>query len=283
MQSSMMLSLATWGIVGLCVGSFVHVVATRLPLRILDIKDAQVLTSNPRSQCAHCQCNLPWWALVPVLSWLLLKGRSACCNKPIGIGYPLVELATSVWFVWCCYLYAGADHSWLTIALWSVWGALLLCCLLIDYNYFLLPDSLTLGLLALGIAGSAASLTGLPVLQSLLGTACGGSALWLVAWGYKKATGRDGMGLGDIKLFAALGAWLGLAALPWVLLGASLAGLLWGLGLGWVQRYAHTSPRAHPPAPMAALGLDPAAIAFGPYLVISAVACQVLGVSAAFV
>ncbi len=272
MQSLSLIGLAWWGICGLCIGSFVHVVATRLPLRLLD--DAAF--NNPRSECAHCKRNLPWWALVPVLSWLALKGRSACCQQPIALSYPLVELLTAVWFVWCGYAYAHTSQVLAATVLWSVWGAALLCCLLIDYKYFLLPNVLTYSLLALGLAASAAPIIGLrlidtSLMQSVTGAAGAWLSLSLVAWVYKGVTGRDGMGQGDIKLFAALGAWLGLAALPWVLLGASLAGSVVGL----VQRQQRTQAAQETQATAVDLGLDPAAIAFGPYLVVSAVAYQV--------
>lgn len=268
MQPTSFIGLAFWGVVGLCVGSFVHVVATRLPLRIL----GEVVRDNPRSECAYCKRSLPWWALVPVASWLALKGRTACCGQTIAASYPLVELLTATWFVWCGYAYAAQPLA--TPVLWSVWGAVLLCCLLIDYKYFLLPNALTYSLLALGLAASAAPVIGLTLIdQSFVQSAGGAATAWcslsLVAWIYKCTTGRDGMGQGDIKLFTALGAWLGLTALAWVLLGASLAGVV----VGFMQRQR---PNQAARATAVGVGLDPTAIAFGPYLVISAVAYQVL-------
>ena len=275
MQALSLIGLALWGLVGLCIGSFVHVVATRLPLRLL----GHAVRNNPRSECAHCKRQLPWWALVPVVSWVALKGRSACCHQPLAASYPLVELLTATWFVWCGYAYETSPLA--AVVLWSVWGAALLCCLLIDHKYFLLPNVLTYGLLLMGLCASAAPVIGLQLIdQSLLQSAGGAATAWcslsLVAWVYKRTTGQDGMGQGDIKLFAALGAWLGLAALAWVLLGASLAGCVAAL----LQRQRHNLAKR---ATAVDLGLDPGAIAFGPYLVISAVAYQVLQVTSAFV
>ena len=269
--------LASWGLVGLCIGSFVNVVAIRLPLRLLSQHDgiaAGQAIHNPRSQCMQCQRTLPWWTLLPVLSWLALKGRCAFCRQPIALGYPIVELLVGAWFVWCGLVNGNATHAFASTLLWSVWGALLLCCLLIDHKYFLLPDVLTYSLLVMGLTASAASLVGVALIavsleQSVLGAAVAWLVLAAVAWGYRAGTGRDGMGQGDIKLFAALGAWLGLAALPWVLLGASLAGALIGI---WA-RLAKQQPNT---AAAAELGLDENAIAFGPFLVASAVLYQVL-------
>ena len=271
MQPLSVVGLVLWGIVGLCIGSFVHVVATRLPLRIL----GDAVGHNPRSECSYCKRQLPWWALVPVASWVALKGRSACCHQPIAASYPLVELFTAIWFVWCGYAYAASPLA--AVVLWSVWGAALLCCLLIDHKYFLLPNVLTYGLLFVGLAASAAPVIGLQLIdQSLMQSAGAAATAWcslsLVAWVYKRITGQDGMGQGDIKLFAALGAWLGLAALAWVLLGASLAGCMAGL----LQRQRPSQATRTTALDM---GLDPGAIAFGPCLVISALTYQVLQVT----
>jgi leader peptidase (prepilin peptidase)/N-methyltransferase len=154
-----------------------------------------------------------------------------------------------------------------------MWGTVLLCCLLIDARYMLLPDVLTLPLLAMGLIASAASLTP----QSFQASCMSAGAAWLVLWTiakcYHLTTNRHGMGQGDIKLFAALGAWQGLDALPWILLGASLAGTV----VGAVSHHRKTAQTGTlTPTRATDLGLDAEAIAFGPYLVLCAMLYQVL-------
>ena len=279
-------------VVGLCVGSFVTVVSTRLPKRLLAQASGQTPPAQPlRSHCPHCQQQLRWTDLVPVVSWLMLRARCRHCEHPIAARYPATELLTATWFAWCALVYVspsvyGGASAMLdaqaSALLWALWGAMLLCCLIIDQHYFLLPDVITYPLLAIGVLASALGLTAVDLNASLLGAVSAWLGLWLVALGYRLAAHQDGMGQGDMKLFAAIGAWLGLAALPWVLLGASLSATLVALLLRWRQtRHSSATRGSVDTHTRELLAIDERAIAFGPYLVVSAVGYQVWLMSAA--
>lgn len=180
--------------------------------------------SQPRSRCPHCGTPIAWFDNVPVVSWLLLRGRCRACQAPISPRYPLIELLTAGLF-----MLAGLHHagSWLGLA-WCAWLATLVALSGIDWDTTLLPDDLTLPLLW---AGLLLSLSGwsLPPSSALLGAAIGWGSLWLVHVVFLKITGRQGMGAGDFKLLGAMGAWLGPWAILPVVLVASLAGSIVGV------------------------------------------------------
>lgn len=247
---------------GLVVGSFLNVVIHRLPRMLerqwqLDLQDdlqidtredlrdisrddlrdgspgdsqhgrgadpARYNLWTPRSHCPGCQARLAWHQLIPVLSWLVLKGRCAACHGPIALRYPLVELTAAVLAVAVArefgFTAAGAG------AILLVWTLLALA--LIDLDTQLLPDDLTLPLLWLGLAFNLWEVhAALP--DAVLGAMLGYGVLWAVYWVYRGLTGREGMGYGDFKLLAALGAWLGWQALPALVVLAAGAGALVG-------------------------------------------------------
>jgi leader peptidase (prepilin peptidase)/N-methyltransferase len=225
---------------GLVVGSFLNVVIHRLP-KMMEAQWAQdfadyrdepapdevpLSLAYPGSQCPHCNTKIKAWQNIPVVSYALLRGHCASCEAPISLRYPLVEMVTALTWVVC-----GLSFGVST----ALAGALLLTAVLIvltaiDLDHQLLPDSLTLPLLWVGLlinmTGTFTSLE-----SALLGAVFGYLSLWSVYWLFKIITGKEGMGYGDFKLLAALGAWFGLAALPTIVLLSSLVGATLGLTL----------------------------------------------------
>ena len=226
-------------VLGLIVGSFLNVVILRLPARMEWFwrRDARAMLDLPEdvaaappdivrkaSHCPQCKHPLAAWDNIPLLSWLLLRGRCRHCRTPISIQYPLVELLTgiaSAIVVWHfgVTLQAGAGllFTWFLVAAAGI-----------DFRTQLLPDSLTLPLLWLGLMLSLVPVFG-GTRDALIGAAAGYLALWSVFWLFKLATGKDGMGYGDFKLFAAAGAWLGWTALLPVIIIAALTGAIVGI------------------------------------------------------
>lgn len=229
-------------LLGLCVGSFLTTVRARAASGFSGL-------ATGRSCCPACGTTLAAIDLVPVLSWLALRGRCRRCRAPIPAAYPLVELtAAGIGLV-----AALAADTLPAAAILAMVGWWLLALALIDLETLRLPDLLTL---PLGVAGVAASLLGpaaglavpLP-LSSLLGAALGAGILVAVRWGYGRLRGREGLGLGDAKLAGAAGAWLGAEALAWLILLASLA----GLGLALVRHRRLSGELAIPFGPPLAL------------------------------
>ncbi|MDC3392842.1 A24 family peptidase [Luminiphilus sp.] len=236
---------------GLVVGSFLNVVIHRLPKMMeaqwardcADYRDEPLPSEEPLSlaypgsQCPHCNTKIKPWQNIPVVSYLVLRGRCASCEAAISIRYPLVEIITAlIWVI--CGLSFGVSN---TLA-----GALLLTAVLvtltaIDLDHQLLPDNLTLPLLWIGLLlnmmGTFTSLE-----SALLGAVFGYLSLWSVYWLFKIVTGKEGMGYGDFKLLAALGAWFGLAALPTIVLLSSLVGATLGLTLILTGKQSRETP-----------------------------------------
>ncbi|REH38788.1 type 4 prepilin peptidase 1 [Paraperlucidibaca baekdonensis] len=243
---------------GLIIGSFCNVVIHRTPKQMDaeyradvlaylaahdmanpfndDAEHARYDLSHPRSQCPHCHTPLRWRDLWPVLSWLFLKGRCHQCHTAISVRYPLIELAVAG-IALISVLSSGWQLSALAAACFST---VLLVAAVIDFNSQWLPDRLTLLLLWLGLLATALGINPLMIslTQSVLASALGFSLFWALAAGFKYVTGRDGLGGGDTKLLAALGAWLGPWVLPNLLLIASLVGLGFALWSRW-RRGAH--------------------------------------------
>ena len=236
------LSPAALGLLGLCVGSFLNVVIHRLPLMLerqwkrdsaemlgqtLSEQDDPPLTlARPRSRCPHCGHQITWYENIPVLSWLLLRGRCSECKARISSRYPFVELLTGL-------LFAGV--AWRLgpqpVALaWCAVMAVLVALTFIDWDTTLLPDDLTLPLLWAGLVVAALGWN-LPLSTALWGAVAGYLSLWGVYWLFKLTTGKEGMGYGDFKLLAALGAWLGWSMLLPVLIAASVLGTIVGLAM----------------------------------------------------
>ncbi|MBO9536842.1 A24 family peptidase [Herbaspirillum sp.] len=257
------------GLLGLLVGSFLNVVIHRLPKMMMretanfvahERGEAQPHTGRydlllPRSSCPHCHAALPARHNIPVLSWLLLRGRCGQCKAPISVRYPAVELLTAAVFALAAWKF-GAGLTGLAV---MACGAFLIALGCIDADTMLLPDDLTLPLLWLGLLVNLNHRIA-PLQDAVLGAAAGYAALWLIFWVFKLATGKEGLGYGDFKLMAALGAWLGWQALPFVLLSASALGAIVGIALVAAKRHERGQ-----------------AIPFGPYLAIAGMLALLYG------
>jgi leader peptidase (prepilin peptidase)/N-methyltransferase len=253
-------------ILSLLVGSFLNVVIYRLPIMMerqwqLEIstytsqqspeKRSSDNTSEPAfnlitpdSTCPKCQHKIRAWENIPVLSWLWLRGKCSNCSNPISVRYPLVELATGALSALVAWQFGyGLGGCAAIVATW-----LLIAMTFIDLDTMLLPDQLTLSLLWLGLVVSI----GAPFVSSqdaIIGAALGYLSLWSLYWAFKLLTGKEGMGYGDFKLLAALGAWVGWQHLPVVILMSSLVGAIVGITLLSIQGKDKSQP-----------------IPFGPYL-----------------
>lgn len=214
-------------VLGLLLGSFLNVVVYRLPLMIHN--EGQLTghgfnLSLPASHCPACKHPLKYWQNIPVLSWLLLRGKCHYCAAAISIRYPLTEAGCAAMFLGLSFLFTMPLS--LLSALILFW--FLLALSLIDLATYLLPDRLTLPLLWAGLL--VHSISGEVTLQdALYGAAAGYMALWLLYWGVKIVSGKEGMGYGDFKLLAALGAWVGWQMLPYLCILAALAGIVFAL------------------------------------------------------
>jgi leader peptidase (prepilin peptidase)/N-methyltransferase len=204
--------------------------------------------ARPASRCGHCGHAIRWYENVPVLSYLFLRGRCSACKASISPRYPLVEGVMGALFALCAWRYGLSP----TAALWAAFAALLVCQFLIDLDTQYLPDSLNYALLWLGLIGAAAGLTRVPLASAVWGAVFGYLSLWLVYHAFRLATGKEGMGHGDFKLLAALGAWFGWQALPMIVLLSSLAGAVVGVGLILLRGHDRNVP-----------------IPFGPYLALA--------------
>ena len=203
---------------GLTVGSFLNVVVHRLPL-------GESLIS-PRSRCPSCAAPIAAFDNVPVLSWLILRGRCRRCRAPISVRYPAIELANGA--LWA--LAFRAAPSWGDLASGLVLASACLALMGIDYDHQILPDVITLPGIAAGFGLSFVSVMRTP-LSSLLGAALGAGGLFLVAFAYEKIAGHEGMGLGDVKMLGMVGAFLGPAGVLVTLLAASVSGSVVGVAL----------------------------------------------------
>jgi leader peptidase (prepilin peptidase)/N-methyltransferase len=262
-------------VVGLCVGSFLNVVIHRLPkmmerdwraqcaeMRGEPVPREDPPTYNlavPRSACPACGHRIGALENVPVASWLALRGRCSACGKPISSRYPLVEALGGLLAAYAIWRF-GATWSGLgaCVMLWT-----LVALTFIDFDTQYLPDNLTLPLLW---AGLIANLFGVfvPLADAVIGAIAGYLALWLVYWVFKLVRGKEGMGYGDFKLLAALGAWLGWQMLPLIVLLSSVVGAGIGLMLIAFRGRDHSVPLAFGPYLAIAGGV---ALFFGPALV----------------
>ncbi len=261
-QSHTLVFALTVAVLGLLVGSFLNVLVYRLPKmmmrdwrsqarEVLEMPaEEQGETFNlllPNSTCPHCGHEIRPWENIPLVSWLFLRGRCSSCKGPISMRYPLVELAGGVLAGVIAWQYGV---SWDTLAMLVLtWG--LLAMSLIDADHQILPDVLVLPLLWLGLIlnsfGMFVSLT-----DAFWGAVIGYMSLWSIFWLFKAVTGKDGMGYGDFKLLALLGAWGGWQILPLTILLSSLVGAVLGVIILRVQRNSLSKP-----------------IPFGPYLALA--------------
>lgn len=208
---------------GLLLGSFLNVVIHRLPRMQALASQAPYNLAWPGSHCPRCLAQLRWWHNIPLVSFALLRGRCASCHQSISWRYPLVEATTGVGFAWLAWMLPTPG---LLIGAMGL-SAALMALALIDFETGLLPDRLTLSLLWSGLLFNL-FVGVVPLSECVLGAVLGYGLLWLVYWGFRLISGRIGLGYGDLKLLAALGAWLGWTHLPQVLLISSLTGLLAG-------------------------------------------------------
>lgn len=241
------LEMALAGLLGLLIGSFLNVVIHRLPKMmerqwaleyahyaaeqsgnaLPQEQTAPFGLSHPRSACPHCQHAIRWYENIPVLSYLWLRGRCAGCKTRISLRYPLVELLTGALFALCAWRWGLSP----TAGAWAVFCALLVALAGIDWDTTLLPDDLTYPLLWAGLLAAALQWTNVPLFAAVMGAVAGYLSLWSVYWAFKLATGKEGMGYGDFKLFAALGAWFGWQALVPIILMASVIGAIVGIAM----------------------------------------------------
>jgi len=235
------LDAAVVGVLGLLVGSFLNVVIYRLP-KMLERQWAAECAElagqeppaaepfdlvRPRSRCRQCGHVIRWYENIPVLSYMALRGKCSACGASIGLRYPLIEIATGALFAFCGWKWG---LSWNALA-WCGFSAALVTLAMIDWDTTLLPDDITLPLLWAGLISAALRLTGLPLQQAVWGAVAGYLSLWLIYQVFKLLTGKEGMGYGDFKLFAALGAWFGWQALVPMILMASVIGAIIGIAM----------------------------------------------------
>jgi len=253
-------------ILSLMIGSFLNVVIYRFPkmleqgwyqecrefladeLKPSSKKEDDTLTlSKPDSTCPHCQHSIRFYENIPVISWLFLKGKCSQCKNKISARYPLVELSTALLSL------VIAQHFGVTVmtcyALILTWG--LVALTMIDFDHMLLPDQIVLPLLWLGLIVNLSN--GLvPIEDAVIGAIAGYTSLFSIFWLFKLATGKEGMGFGDFKLFALFGAWIGWQLLPLLILMASVVGAVIGISLMIFKNHQKGQ-----------------AIPFGPYLAIA--------------
>ena len=259
----------TIGVLGLMIGSFLNVVIHRVPLMMerqweteYDLYGAELAAKaaaeatlgstpeagapapeaeaaskttdkpafnlmTPASRCPHCGHAIRWYENIPVLSYIALGGKCSGCKARISPRYPLVELVTGAFFYLC-----ATQWGWsITTLMWCGFSAAVITLAMIDWDTTLLPDDITLPLLWAGLIGSALQWLQVPLHDSVMGAVAGYLSLWLVYWGFKLVTGKEGMGYGDFKLFAALGAWFGWTALVPIILMASGIGAIVGIAM----------------------------------------------------
>ena len=241
----------TCTLLGLIVGSFLNVVILRLPKMMEQSWQSEcsellaqpvsietpISLSNPNSQCPACGANIRAWQNIPVVSWLLLRGRCAQCDTPISARYPFVELLTGTLTGLAAWQFGfGPEALSAFILIW-----ILIALTGIDIDTQLLPDSMTIALLWIGLAVNLFDTwTSLP--SAVMGAMLGYGSLWSVYWAFKLVTGKEGMGYGDFKLLGALGAWFGWQTVPLIILLSSFAGALLGISILLLRRLERDTP-----------------------------------------
>jgi leader peptidase (prepilin peptidase) / N-methyltransferase len=271
-----LLSPPVLALLGLCIGSFLNVVIHRLPLmleRSWRLDSAEVLgldpakagaaaepitLSSPRSRCASCGHPIAWTENIPLWSYFRLGGRCSACKARISLRYPLVELLTAALFAVTAW-HVGAQP---VVLLWCGFMGALVALAFIDLDTKYLPDDLTLPLMWAGIAAAALGWIPVSLSASVWGAIAGYLSLWIVSTTYRLVRHQEGMGAGDFKLLAALGAWMGWQLIPAIILLASVVGAVVGIALIVFKRHDQNDP-----------------IPFGPYLAGGGVAALFFGES----
>ncbi|MEK6219544.1 MAG: A24 family peptidase [Psychrobacter cryohalolentis] len=281
LQENMTIALVVFGLLGLCVGSFLNVVIHRTPLMMVSAwrkecsqfmyeqadmprehtmplvnivaTDTPITLSKPASRCPHCAHKIKWYENIPLISGIVLRGRCSECKAAIGLRYPIVELVTALLSALVIYHF-GVNMVGLS-ALVLVWTLIALTG--IDFDTQLLPDRLTFPLAGLGLAVNSQGWF-VPPTQSIWGLLLGFLSLWIVVKIFYLITKKHGMGQGDFKLLAVLGAWLGPMMLPLIILLSSLLGSIVGLIL--MKKQGESKP-----------------FAFGPYIAIAGIVALLYG------
>ena len=281
LQENMTIALVVFGLLGLCVGSFLNVVIHRTPLMMVSAwrqecsqfiyeqadmprehtmplvnivaTDTPITLSKPASRCPHCAHKIKWYENIPLISWIVLRGRCSECKAAIGLRYPIVELVTALLSALVIYHF-GVNMVGLS-ALVLVWTLIALTG--IDFDTQLLPDRLTFPLAGLGLAVNSQGWF-VPPTQSIWGLLLGFLSLWIVVKIFYLITKKHGMGQGDFKLLAVLGAWLGPMMLPLIILLSSLLGSIVGIIL--MKKQGESKP-----------------FAFGPYIAIAGIVALLYG------
>ena len=281
LQENMTIALVVFGLLGLCVGSFLNVVIHRTPLMMVSAwrkecsqfmyeqadmprehtmplvnivaTDTPITLSKPASRCPHCAHKIKWYENIPLISWIVLRGRCSECKAAIGLRYPIVELVTALLSALVIYHF-GVNMVGLS-ALVLVWTLIALTG--IDFDTQLLPDRLTFPLAGLGLAVNSQGWF-VPPTQSIWGLLLGFLSLWIVVKIFYLITKKHGMGQGDFKLLAVLGAWLGPMMLPLIILLSSLLGSIVVLIL--MKKQGESKP-----------------FAFGPYIAIAGIVALLYG------
>ncbi|MDA9557852.1 A24 family peptidase [Vibrio sp.] len=251
-------------IFSLMIGSFLNVVIYRVPKMMendwqrecsesfpegnIPVPDELLTLSKPHSSCPKCGNRIRIIDNIPVISWVILKGKCHFCHNPISARYPMIELLTAFMGLAIALRFGHSEYT-LTLLLFTF---TLISLTFIDLDTMLLPDSLTQPLIWGGLLCALLNISPVSIEDALIGTMVGYLALWIVYWGFKLFTGKEGMGYGDFKLLAALGAWLGWQMLPLIILLSSVVGLVFGL----IQLHLRQQGTEH-------------AFPFGPYLAIA--------------
>ena len=256
-------------ILGLLIGSFLNVVIYRIPKMMQRESDNYVASESgkelphtdrfnlmvPRSACPHCGHQITAMENIPVVSWLALRGKCSNCKAPISPRYPAIEVLTGVLSALMVWSFGSGAAGLATL----VFTWLLIAMTFIDFDTQLLPDDLTYPLLWLGLLVNLHGMF-VPLHEAVIGAVAGYLILWSIYWLFKLATGKEGMGYGDFKLLAALGAWLGWGMLPTIILLSSVVGAVVGISLIVFTKHGRDKP-----------------IPFGPYLAVAGLIALLFG------
>lgn len=270
---------------GLCIGSFLNVVIVRLPVILkhkwakqslefleeenldpelleqviinLSLKSSseKISLSFPASHCVYCQQKLQFWMNLPILSYLILKGRCYFCSKKISIHYPIVELATALLFGYIAYLYQDLFH----LLEYFIFFSVIIVAAVIDFQTMLLPDEITLPFLWLGLLFNIQGFISGSLLSSIIGAIFGYIFLATIYWTFKLLTKKEGMGFGDFKFLAAIGAWLGVNYIIPIAMISSISTIIYAIAFFMIKRKNLTT-----------------AVPFGPFLALAAGLCVLL-------
>ena len=265
-----LLSPVVLALLGLLIGSFLNVVIHRMPLmmerdwrvesaELLGVKideTPEITLSTPRSRCPSCGHSIRWFENIPVVSYLVLRGKCLACKAPISLRYPAIEVLTAVLFA-AVGMHFGAQP---TVLLWCGFAAALVALTFIDLDTTFLPDDLTLPLMWAGIVSATLGWIPVTLAASVGGAVAGYLSLWFVFHAYRLIRGKEGMGAGDFKLLAALGAWMGWQAIPSIILLSSAVGAAVGIALIVFRQHDREVP-----------------IPFGPYLAGGGIAALFFG------